>query len=349
MLTPLIHAHGSRDSDDVVGAYVFSATLAVQDITGTAYSGVTASHMSKRLEGSAESDALLFALTSANAPRPIGPLGYPVVHESDLADIAAWVFISLPLLEDTGVIEATVTLDAAIAPLPGEYIPREPWAGALSLIDDLSNRLSRPIRQIWVTHSGDRTQVDTYLTEAGYDDVYREQQATFSLRNVRPTFTCDIVNDMNFARKDVAGLRGVLGASSRDYPRGGLILDTVEWTEQRVRDAGARLLDRGGNQLTALARDDDGHIIGMAEAVHYDSDDDRLMELGLVYVLPLHRGGGVGKRMVHDVLAAAKEQWPDLETGYSSHPADSAPVLALLLRLGLQGISFATAWQKTED
>lgn len=361
MLTPLIHAHGSRDSDEVVGAYVFSATLAIQDITGTAYSGVTASHMSKRLEGSAESDALLFALTSAAAPRPIGPLSYPVIHESDLADIAAWVFISLPLLEDTGVIEATVTLDASIAPLPGEYIPREPWVGALSLIDDLSHRLSRPIRHTWVTHSGDshpgepQVEPELSLSRHGYAPAYREAQMTFPLDTLPPctspahsAASVSVVRNMDFDPTDLPSLRALLSASSREHPRGELILDDVDWTEQRLRDASARLMDRGGTQLTAVAHSSDGpggHVIGMAEAVHYDADDDRLMEIGLVYVHPGDRGRGVAKHMLRDLLAAAKQEWPKAETAYASYPTESEPAIALLEPFNPDILSFATAWQ----
>ena len=134
----LLYSPRSADAEEVVGAYAFSATLAIQDITGDPHSGLTASHMVKRLEGSAESQAFLFALTDVAAPRPLGAHGYPELHASDLADISAWVFVSLPLLEDTGIIEATITLDAAIAPLPGEPVPREPWENALSLIGALS-------------------------------------------------------------------------------------------------------------------------------------------------------------------------------------------------------------------
>ncbi|EFK53771.1 GNAT family N-acetyltransferase [Corynebacterium genitalium ATCC 33030] len=352
MLTPLIYAHGGRDSGDVVGAYVFSATLAIQDITGSPYSGVSAAHMAKRLEGSAESEAFLFALTDLQAPRPLGPLGYPEVHVDDLADIAAWVFISLPLLEDTRVIEATVTLDAAVAPVPGsgEPVPREPWVAALSLIDALSASFDRPIRQVWVTHSGEPlVEPELSLTSHGYSAAYHEAQATFSLGAVAAEAAgpgISVVRNMGFNPDDLPSLRALLSGSSRDYPRGDLILDSINWTEQRLRDASARLMDRGGTQLTAVAHAPDGKVIGMAEAVHYDVDDDRLMELGLIYVLPEYRGQGAAKRMLENLLAAAKTEWPKVETAYASYPAESEPAARLLRPLSPEIISYATAWQK---
>ncbi|MCP1387252.1 hypothetical protein M5J20_03495 [Corynebacterium sp. TA-R-1] len=178
---PRPHATGTAHTahaEAVIGAYAFSATLAIQDITGLATSGVTASHIAKRLEGSAESEALLFAITSRHALRPVTDLGYPELMEDDLLDIDAWVFISLPLLEDTGVVEANVTLDASIAPLPGEEVPAAPWHGAFTLIDDLSTHLARPTRQLWVTHPvGDWTPPGAQ--EFGYAAAFREDQAVF--------------------------------------------------------------------------------------------------------------------------------------------------------------------------
>ncbi len=371
-MQPLLYSPGSRDADEVAGAYAFSATLAIQDITGDAHSGLTASHMTKRLEGSVESDALLFALTNVRAPRPLGPRGYPEISVDDLADIEAWVFVSLPLLEDISVIEASVTLDAAIAPLPGEPVPREPWESALSLIDDLSHSFSRPTRHIWDTHAPDAdSPAAGFLTAAGYAPAYREEQATFAVDAAAsiasgdasgadadqnsvaahlPVDSIDVVFNNEISETDLALFRALLTASSRDYPRGDLRLDTVEWTEARLRDAQARLLDRGGNQYTAIAYstapDGARRAVGLAEAVHYDSDDDSLIELGLVYVLPVYRRAGVGTAVVESALAAAKSRWPGVETGYSSHPSISDAAHAMCTRNGAAAISATTAWQR---
>ncbi|MGI0540693.1 GNAT family N-acetyltransferase [Corynebacterium aquatimens] len=376
-------------AEAVVGSYAFSATLAIQDITGLAASGVTASHIAKRLEGSAESDAHLFALCTTAQPRPVGTLFYPEITLGDITNIDAWILISLPKLEDTRVIEATITLDSEIAPFPGEPLPSAPYTHALALIDDLSDTFDRPIRHVWVTTSplgatsvdteradsngnrdaDDPTHPDSFLRDAGYTPAYAETQATFSLESVEPHSTrvteeISIVRNMDFDPDDLPSFRALLTSASKNYPRGELILDTVEWTEQRVRDAGARLLDRGGNQLTALIRtrpDDKAStgkegadkagtdIIGMAEAVHYDSDADSLMELGLVYVHPDHRNQGNATRLLHAILAAAKTEWPELTTGYSSHPADSQAAEALLAHYNPEVISISTAWQKSRS
>ena len=361
---------GGEFDEAVVGAYAFSATLAIQDITGLATSGVTPAHIAKRMEGSAESRALLFALTSREALRPVGPLGFPLLTSDDLFDVEAWVFISLPLLEDVTVIEANVTLDASIAPLPGEEVPAAPWQGAFMLIDALSHALNRPTRQIWVTHSPGAWTPPGAI-EAGYAQAFREDQAVFeaeaveNLDSLRPSSASDVLIKVaegpGFAgfeapvgspSKDAAGFGALLSAASRDYPRGELQLEPIEWDLPRIIDAGARLKDRGGAQLTGIAlASGDGssgerQYVGLCEAVHYTHDSDAVCELGLIYVLPEFRGRGIGEALVRQTVSAARKQWEDLETVYVSYPAESAGAQAIAVRLGASVVSSTTAWQR---
>lgn len=344
---------GAPDATEaVVGGYAFSATLAIQDITGLATSGVTASHIAKRLEPSAESEAILFGLSSAQAPRPVTDLGYPELFPGDPVD--AWLFVSLPLLEDLGVVEANLTLDAEIAPLPGEPLPEAPWHSALSLLDDLSARLERPARQLWVTHACGAPE-PPYVRAFGYRPAFREDQATFSVDAVSAlprtdAAAFDVVSGPGFDAPrtappgELAQFSRLLTAASADYPRGELVMDTIEWDLERIVDAGARLNDRGGAQLTGLAYAG-GEIVGLCEAVHYSSDDPAVCELGLVYVLPAFRGLGIGAGLLHATLERAREVWDDLETVYCSSPADSAAAAALLSALGAEVVSSTTAWQ----
>ncbi|AKV59797.1 hypothetical protein AK829_02480 [Corynebacterium riegelii] len=363
---------GGEFDEAVVGAYAFSATLAIQDITGLATSGVTPAHIAKRMEGSAESKALLFALTSREALRPVGPLGFPLLTSDDLFDVEAWVFISLPLLEDVTVLEANVTLDASIAPLPGEEVPAAPWQGAFMLIDALSHALNRPTRQIWVTHSPGAW-TPPGAVEAGYAQAFREDQAVFeaeaveNLDSLRPSSASDVLIKVaegpGFAgfeapvgspSKDAAGFGALLSAASRDYPRGELQLEPIEWDLQRITDAGARLKDRGGAQLTGIALVNDSgnassgerQYVGLCEAVHYTHDSDAVCELGLIYVLPEFHGRGIGEALVRETVSAARKHWEDLKTVYVSYPADSAGAQAIAETLGASVVSSTTAWQR---
>lgn len=356
---------GGEFDEAVVGAYAFSATLAIQDITGLATSGVTPAHIAKRMEGSAESRALLFALTSREALRPVGPLGFPLLTSDDLFDVEAWVFISLPLLEDVTVLEANVTLDASIAPLPGEEVPAAPWQGAFMLIDALSNALNRPTRQIWVTHSPGAW-TPPGAVEAGYAQAFREDQAVFEAEAVEnlaaledlaaSEFSIKVAEGPGFAgfeapigsdSRDAAGFGALLSAASRDYPRGELQLEPIEWDLQRITDAGARLKDRGGAQLTGVAMvSGERQYVGLCEAVHYTHDSDAVCELGLIYVLPEFRGRGIGEALVRETVSAARKHWEDLKTVYVSYPAESAGAQAIAVRLGASVVSSTTAWQR---
>lgn len=344
---------GSELSEYVVGGYAFSATLAIQDITGLATSGVTASHIAKRLEPSAESEAYLFALVDNEALRAVTELGFPEFNVTDLDAVHAWVFISVPLLEDRQVLEANVTLDAELAPLPGDAAPEEPWIGALLLVDALSEKLHRPTRQLWVTHAPG-PHAPPGVRDAGYAEAFREDQAVFSLRSVdKREAPCEIavVEGPGFGGRrraapgELKQFSHLLTQASRDYPRGELRLEPIEWDLARIVDAGARLGDRGGAQLTGIAYEG-GSIVGMCEVVHYLSDDKKVCELGLVYVLPEHRGRGIGSALVAETLAAAAGAWDGLETAYCSYPAGSAPAEAMMRRVGATVVSSTTAWQK---
>ena len=345
----------------MVGGYAFSATLAIQDITGLATSGVSAAHIAKSLEPSAESEAMLFGLTSSQHLRPVTDLGFPEVFAEDLDFLDAWLFVSLPLLEDRGVIEANFTFDSELAPLPGEPVPDEPWESALKLLDDLSARLSRPTRQLWVTHAVEADE-PPHVRSYGYTPAFREDQGTFSISAIEGLpGAVDTENAENaefaviegpgfFSRRkagadEVQQFSRLLTAASRDYPRGALVMDTIEWDIERIRDAGARLQDRGGAQLTGLAYVD-GVIVGLCEVVRFLADDAKVCELGLVYVLPEHRGRGIGSALLRASLTRAKEIWEDLETVYCSYPADSPAANAIIRGLGAEVVSSTTAWQK---
>ena len=342
----------------MVGGYAFSSTLAIQDITGLATSGVSAAHIAKRLEPSAESEALLFGLASSQHLRPVTNLGYPELFAEDLDFLDAWLFVSLPLLEDRGVIEANFTFDSELAPLPGEPVPDAPWESALSLLDDLSARLARPTRQLWVTHAVEADE-PPHVRGYGYTPAFREVQGTFSISAIERLPDAEGAADAEFAviegpgffsrRKagadEVQQFSRLLTAASRDYPRGELIMDTIEWDIERIRDAGARLQDRGGAQLTGLAYVD-GVIVGLCEVVRFTADDAKVCELGLVYVLPEHRRRGIGSAMLRATLKRAKEIWEDLETVYCSYPADSPAANAIMRGLDAEVVSSTTAWQK---
>ena len=342
----------------MVGGYAFSATLAIQDITGLATSGVSAAHIAKRLEPSAESEAMLFGLVSTQHLRPVTDLGYPELFAEDLDCLDAWLFVSLPLLEDRGVIEANFTFDSELAPLPGEPVPDAPWESALQLLDDLSARLSRPTRQLWVTHALD-AEVPPHVRGYGYTPAFREDQGTFSISAIEGLPGAEGTADAEFAviegpgffsrRKagadEVQQFSHLLTAASRDYPRGELVMDTIEWDLERIRDAGARLQDRGGSQLTGLAYVND-ECVGLCEVVRYFSDDPKVCELGLIYLLPEHRGRGIGSALLRASLTRAKETWEDLETVYCSYPADSPAANAIMRGLDAEVVSSTTAWQK---
>ena len=270
-------------------------------------------------------------------------------YEGDIADVA----LLNRVVDEHPDIEAVIHCAAKIVvpesvekPL---YYYDNNVARAISLIDALSSALHRPIRHVWVTHSLGANEPPA-LREHGYTPAFSEVQATLSLEAVpAPVHAVDVVADMDFAPEDIDSFLRLLASASANFPRGELILDTVDWTHQRLIDAGARLRDRGGTQLTALARSESGDVVGLAEAVTFDHDVESVCELGLVYVLPEHRGRGLGCDLVAAVLCAARERWEDAETAFASYPAGEVAAEALGRRFGAEAVSATTVWQKAKE
>ncbi|MHA2789170.1 GNAT family N-acetyltransferase [Corynebacterium sp. S7] len=343
---------GAAVSEEL-GQYAFSSTLAIQDITGDVTSGTSASRLAVRLAGSAESDAYLFALcTSPPGPRDIGAFGYPAVASTgssgDPLEVAAWVMISLPLLEDVRVIEAHVTIDASIAPLPGAPLDDEvqqAWEGALSLIDELSSRLARPIRQLWITHGYADSRGPAALTSAGYSPAITEIQSKLQLSPATLSSAVLLANDMQFPTEHAASMATIYTDSSATLPRGELILDTINWTEARIRDASGRLLAKGGEQITAYVVRD-GAVVAFSEVMRFAGAEESVIELGATFVSAPHRGQGLGRAVMFSVLSAAQLRWPEAQVGYTSYPSSVESIAHLNRELGEEIISATTAWQR---
>ncbi|WP_018297974.1 GNAT family N-acetyltransferase [Corynebacterium lubricantis] len=343
------------EPSEALGQYAFSSTLAIQDITSDVTSGTSASRLAVRLAGSAESDAYLFALcTSPPGPRDIGAFGYPAVPSTgtsgDPLEVAAWVMISLPLLEDTRVIEAHVTIDASIAPLPGEPLDgdvTQAWEGALSLIDELSLRLERPIRQLWITHGASDLRGPELLEANGYRAAFTEIQAKVSLEPATLSPSVHIAYDMRFPAEHSASMASIYTDSSARLPRGELIMDTIAWSEQRILDASGRLLAKGGEQITAYILRE-GTVVAFSEVMRFSGAEDTVIELGATFVLEAFRNQGLGKAVMFSALAEARSRWPKARTGYTSYPDTVKSIAHLNQELGEDIISATTAWQRVD-
>lgn len=353
---PVIGAGGSVVPSEPLRQYAFSSTLAIQDITGDVTSGQSAKRMAVRLAGSNESDAFLFALCdSPPGPRPTGAFGFPEVastgESADPIDAAAWLVVSLPLLEDRAVLEAHITVDSSLAPLPGEPWDadvREAWDSALALIDELSNHLSRPVGQLWLTHNAAGHDEDSRagLVGHGYVPAHMEYQATLDVTTAQPAGPVEIAYDMEFPVNLQDEMAAIYTEASENLPRGELLLETIHWTPQRVRDAAGRLRARGGEQITAFVVREE-RIVAFSEAMRFRDAEESVIELGATYVAEGFRGQGLGRDVMMGVLDEATRRWPAARTGYTSYPAQVGAIAALNKELGETIISATTAWQKS--
>ncbi|WP_231910171.1 GNAT family N-acetyltransferase [Corynebacterium cystitidis] len=357
---PVRGAGGELTPSEAVSAYAFSSTLSIQDITGDPTSGTTASRLVVRLQGSEESDALLFALcASPPGPRPTGRFGLPEIPSTGDAgqplDYAAWVMISLPLLEDLHVIEAHITMDSSIAPLPGQPWDaevHEAWQAALDLVDTLAHHTARPIRQLWITHPPDTPGPNI----PGYHRAHTEYQAKLDLSVATDAQgswadSVTLADDMNFGPDIRESMSDMYRLASEQLPRGDLVMDTIQWTPQRIAQASSRLADKQGEQITALITDpsDSTAVIAFSEVTRFAGAESRVVELGATFVRHQWRGQGLGRSAMMSAVSQAQQRWPETRVGYTSYPEGVPQVEALNASLNGEIISATTAWQKLGD
>lgn len=357
---PVPGAGGDLSPSEAVSAYAFSSTLSIQDITGDPTSGTSASRLVTRLQGSAESDAVLLALCATPpGPRPTGRFGLPEVPSTgdvgEPLDYVVWVMVSLPLLEDLRVLEAHITFDSSIAPLPGERWDaeaREAWQSALDLVDTLAADTARPIRQLWITHAPDQPGPEV----PGYQRAYLEYQAKLDLAAAADQegphgAAVQLAYDMNFDEPVRGSMSDMYRLASENLPRGSLIMDTIEWTPLRISQASGRLADKQGEQISAYLTDPDDPttVVAFSEVTRFAGAEASVVELGATYVRQQWRGKGLARAVMMSAISHAQLRWPEARVGYTSYPAGVPEIASLHAVLHDEVISATTAWQKVES
>lgn len=331
-----------RESADVVRTFCFTQNLAAQEASGDRLASVSVERVLTRLEGSTESDALLLALVDESLTpvlAPVGDLGLPVLPASDDErdlEVAAFAYLSIPLLEERRVVEVEIVLDAAHLPLPGEELDAdavEIRAELMHGVEGLCRALGRDIIQLW-SDSG----APEHYSPAVTVDQYALRVATPLLR-VPDAFSIRIAR--NYAPVD--GLSTLLSTASADADHGHLHTEPVEWTEQRLREAAARLTARGETQLVVLLVDGSGTARALCEFTAHSGADPAVAELGVVAVDRGFRGRGLG----HAVLAAGLANLPpEVRTIYASAAAGDTATARLLAPYTPELLTSATAWQR---
>lgn len=322
--------------------FCFTQNLAAQEASGDRLASVSVERVLTRLQGSTESDALLLALVDDSLTpvlAPVGDLGVPVLpatdDERDL-EVAAFAYLSIPLLEELRVVEAELVLDAGYLPLPGEELDADAVAVRAELmrgVEEVCRALGRDVLQLWSDqgapeHYGPAVTVHQYALRV----------ASPSSR-VPHGFSVRVAG--NYAPVD--GLSTLLSTASADADHGSLHTEPVRWTGDRLREAAGRLAARGEQQLMILLVDGSGTARALCEFTAHVGADPTVAELGVVAVDRDFRGRGLG----HAVLAAGLANlWPEVRTVYASAAASDTATARLLAPYSPELLTSATAWQR---
>ncbi|WP_018021048.1 hypothetical protein [Corynebacterium doosanense] len=322
--------------------FCFHQNLAAQEASGDRLASVSVERVLTRLQGSTESDALLLALVDDSLTpvlAPVGDLGVPVIpatdDERDL-EVAAFAYLSIPLLEELRVVEVELVLDAGYLPLPGEELDTDAVSVRAELmrgVEEVCRALGRDVLQLW----SDQGAPEHYCPAVTVDQ-YALRAATPSPR-VPDGFSVRVAR--NYAPVD--GLSTLLSTASADADHGHLHTEPVRWTGDRLREAAARLAARGETQLVVLLVDGSGTARALCEFTAHSGADPTVAELGVVSVDRGFRGRGLG----HAVLAAGLTNLaPEVQTVYASAAAGDTATARLLAPYTPELLTSATAWQR---
>lgn len=340
-----------RAPSDVVRTFVFMANLEAQEASRDAAASVTAEQVLTRLKGSAESDVALFALVDDTVTpilAPTGELGYGLLaatgSDTDV-EVAGFLLISLPLLEDTDLAELDVTLDAQYLLLPGEKMDDQ----ARAIRDEL---LSHG-RKIAATHFDRRRfVVFTDVSEPAPPAPFRPAVTLTTTAMAVPENDVPVAADAVFlqgfgARSEYAPqIAELLSQASADIDNGELDLAPQSWDTQRLEEAAARLRDRGDRQLLTLLVQG-GEVLALSEITLRADPTTQVAELGMTTTKRARRGRGLARRALTQAIARLRREYPRVETMYTSAAGTDDASQALYAPYRPRTIDVARGWVAT--
>ncbi|GAB3941399.1 GNAT family N-acetyltransferase [Corynebacterium tapiri] len=320
---------------DLLRTFVFSSNLAAQELTGDAAASVDIERVITRLKGSDESRAVLLAALEAPSLGDLGELGLPVVRGE--ADALGFVWLTLPLLEDTDTLELDVVLAPDLLPLPGEELEPEAREVTEALIDASLHAapLFGRVRLQWWTDRAPGGEWEEQVTVAQYVvDLSAVQLGAATEHSVLRDLDC------GEHTHDVCRLLSIF---SEDEDTGKLVTEPIRWDAERLRGARERLLDRRDRDLIVLLRDSAGRALALAQATHHEGTT--VAELGAVVVERDQRGHGHGRQALDALLHSMHLHWPHIEHLYAAVNAQDAAALAQLNALHAREITRLTCFE----
>ena len=317
-------------------------------------------------------------------PRPVGEVGEfgaPLLPSVELAagsphnaegsayaepEYAAFIHLALPLLEERDTAEIDLVFDAGYLPVPGEDFDaagRDVAEAALMTAEQLALACGRHLFHIGTQRraAGEETNSDSpefcpdpvgqIVERRGYTARLSDVQVEINVPDNPPVpllprgMECVTWQDYAIPDEYVPGVLELLTVVSTDADFGGLTVEPINWTRERLAAARARLQDRRAHTLlTALIRD--GEIVSMTELARHEAADPAVAEWTLTVTARGHRHAGLARTAKTAALARMAEYWPRVRRTYASHSAGDPAMRALDRHLGARDLSMARTWEK---
>ncbi|AZA11609.1 GNAT family N-acetyltransferase [Corynebacterium gerontici] len=335
-----IQAPGSHaEPSEALRAFVFSANLEMQDITGDTATSTSYQACEEMLIGSPESSTTLLCLEDDQRY----PLGYLQITES--------------LKDNLDTLDVDFLLHAELQPLAEDAPEAEVRETALTLIDEAirqGDRRAKRFLNTWLPVTNHRyfQWLRSVLEACGFEPKLEEAHGWIRVPDVPADPVLDAGLNLHVWRdfRIDDAWRGqvakMLELGDADVPNGALHTTPAPWTLERIESL-QKLTVRRGNRIVHTAISNNDRLLGYTAVVWYPTGDPSVAWQDLSVITPEARGRGLGKLLKQHSYAAVREHLPTVQRVCSQVATSNIAMLRLNQALGFEGQTTWVALQKT--
>lgn len=372
-----------EEVSDVVLSYVFSANLATQEVTGDIGAAMSVEAVVYGLQPSPQGACLMYALINAepeladghDAGAQLGGLDVfevPVLGDERNFDYLGFVLVTVPNVNNPLLAEVAITLDAGIAPLPGQPLDttaRLVMEKLVRLGEEVARVHGRTIIQTGLLSvDSERDPKASLLRELGYRLAYRagvyavdldgaldKEQAYPLPEGCRLRYFTGAMPPADM----VEDLCRLLDIADRDVPHGSLTNDPQPWTPQRLQAIAAREQRRGSFIMTAVvegsddpastgsAGNDHAHrrLIAMSSLSHDPGASREMVAQDLTVVAPPWRGRGLATATKAGLWRRLREIDGGVRRVGTTLADDNSAIIAVNSHFGARLLAHEIGWE----
>lgn len=351
------HLPANTDPSDVVLSQVFNANLASQEASGTADAAVSVERTLHGLRPGPQSEPHMFALIAREPGETEDYLDVPAQGDDRNFDYLGYLTVTLPLRENTDTAEVAVTLDAGLAPLPGEELSPEAVKALRRLYQlaaDVAREHGRGTLQAGLMTSPsigvDGDPRVRLMRELGFELAYQGGEYLVELGELPAAplpegIAATVFEGVSPPEPLVDGFLELLRIASTDVPHGSLRAEPANWSRERLAEVAAHSA-RLGSQLVNVVLSDAYGPVGFSYASRHPGSNPAVAEQDLTVIHPRARRQGLGTAIKAILWRELRTRHPEVRRVCTFVSDDNAAMRAINAKLGATLTAIETVWQK---